>query len=38
MKAILFTATRATDRDRTNADAIYDSYAELPAIVDRLAG
>ena len=38
MKAILFTATRAADRDRTSADAICGSYAELPAIVDRLAG
>jgi hypothetical protein len=38
MKAILFTATRAVDRDRTSADAICGSYAELPAIIDRLAG
>ena len=38
MKAILFTATRAADRDRTSADAICGSYADLPAIVDRLAG
>ena len=38
MKAILFTATRAVDRDRTSADAICASYAELPAIIDRLAG
>src|SRR5258708_6557543 len=38
MKAILFIATRAADRDRTSADAICGTYAELPAIVDRLAG
>jgi putative hydrolase of the HAD superfamily len=37
MKAILFTATRPADRDRTSADAICDRHADLPAIVDRLA-
>jgi putative hydrolase of the HAD superfamily len=37
MKAILFTATRPTDRDTTTADAICDRHADLPAIVDRLA-
>jgi putative hydrolase of the HAD superfamily len=37
MRAILFTASRSVDRDRTTADAICDSYAALPAIVDRLA-
>jgi putative hydrolase of the HAD superfamily len=38
MKAILFTATRPHDRDRTTADAICERHADLPAIVDRLAG
>ena len=38
MKAILFTATRSHDRDRTTADAICERHADLPAIVDRLAG
>ena len=37
MKAILFTAKRANDRDTTSADAICDSHAELPAAIDRLA-
>jgi putative hydrolase of the HAD superfamily len=37
MKAILFTATRPTDRGDTTADAICDRHADLPAIVDRLA-
>ena len=37
MKAILFTAKRADDRDTTSADAICDSHAELPAAIDRLA-
>jgi putative hydrolase of the HAD superfamily len=36
-KAILFTATRADDRDITTADAICDNYSDLPAIIDRLA-
>ena len=38
MKAILFTATRPADKDKTSADAICDRHADLPAIVDRLAG
>jgi putative hydrolase of the HAD superfamily len=38
MKAILFTAMRAVDKDRTTADAICERHAELAAIVDRLAG
>jgi putative hydrolase of the HAD superfamily len=38
MKAILFTATRAADKDQTSADAICERHADLPAIVDRLAG
>ncbi len=37
MKAVLFTATRADDRDVTSADAVCDAHAELPAIIDRLA-
>ena len=37
MKAILFTASRAQDKDRTSADAICERHADLPAIVDRLA-
>lgn len=37
MRAILFTATRAADKDRTTADAICERHADLPAIVDRLA-
>ena len=38
MKAILFTATRPADKDRTSADAICERHADLPGIVDRLAG
>ena len=38
MKAILFTATRANDKATTTADAICERHADLPAIVDRLAG
>jgi HAD superfamily hydrolase (TIGR01549 family) len=37
MKAILFTATRAADKDRTTADAICERHADLVGIVDRLA-
>ncbi len=37
MKAILFTATRPADKDRTTADAICERHADLAAIVDRLA-
>jgi FMN phosphatase YigB (HAD superfamily) len=37
MKAILFTATRDRDRAITSADAICERYADLPAIIDRLA-
>ena len=37
MKAILFTATRDTDRDATSADAICERHGDLPGIVDRLA-
>jgi hypothetical protein len=38
MKAILFTATRAADKATTSADAICERHADLPGIVDRLAG
>lgn len=37
MKAILFTATRDADKAHTTADAIVDSYADLPAAIDALA-
>lgn len=36
-KAILFTATRADDRDITTADAICDHPRDLPRIIDELA-
>lgn len=36
-KAVLFTATRADDRETTTADAICDHHRDLPAIIDRLA-
>jgi len=38
MKAVLFIAKRANDRDTTSADAICASHAELPATIDRVAG
>jgi len=38
MKAILFTATRDADKDKTSANAICASHRELPAAIDRLAG
>jgi len=38
MKAILFTAARALDKDTTSAEAVCESHADLPGIVDRLAG
>ncbi|MEH6630131.1 MAG: HAD family hydrolase [Halopseudomonas aestusnigri] len=37
MKAILFTATRDADKGHTTADAIVNSYADLPDTIDRLA-
>lgn len=37
MQAILFTATRAQDRDRTSADAICASHRELPGVIEGLA-
>ncbi len=36
-KAILFVATRDVDKDATTADAVCESYRELPAIIDRLS-
>lgn len=38
MKAILFIAKRAHDKDTTSAEAICDSHADLPAAIDRVAG
>ena len=38
MKAVLFTAKRGVDRETTSADAICERHADLPAIIDRLAG
>jgi len=37
MKAILFIATRAADRDKTSADALCTAHLDLPGIIDRLA-
>ncbi len=37
MKAVLFIATRAQDKDRTSADAICARHAELPGVIDALA-
>jgi putative hydrolase of the HAD superfamily len=37
-KAILFTASRDNDKATTTADAICERHADLPALVDRLAG
>ncbi len=38
IKAILFTARRDRDKAITTANAICERYADLPAIIDRLAG
>jgi HAD superfamily hydrolase (TIGR01549 family) len=38
MKAVLFTVTRDVDKRHTQADAICERYADLPGIIDRLAG
>ncbi len=38
MKAVLFTATRDADRETTTADAICERHADLPGIIDKLAG
>lgn len=35
--AVLFTATRADDKDMTSADAICDSHKELPGVIAKLA-
>jgi HAD superfamily hydrolase (TIGR01549 family) len=37
MKAVLFTATRAHDKDITSADAICERHVDLPGIIDQLA-
>ena len=37
MRAILFTATRDVDQQGSKADAICQSYADLPAMIDRLS-
>ncbi len=37
-KAILFTASRDNDKATTSADAVCERHADLPAIVDLLAG
>jgi putative hydrolase of the HAD superfamily len=37
MKAVLFIATRAHDKDRTSADAVCARHADLPGIIDGLA-
>ena len=37
MQAILFTATRDNDQHGSEADAICDAYAELPALIDSLS-
>jgi putative hydrolase of the HAD superfamily len=38
MRAILFIGTRAVDKDRTSADAICARHADLPGVIDELAG
>ncbi len=38
MKAVLFTATRDVDKHHTRAEAICERYADLPGIIDQLAG
>jgi putative hydrolase of the HAD superfamily len=38
MKAVLFTATRDVDKATTSADAVCERHADLPAVIDRLAG
>lgn len=38
MKAVLFTASRDRDKATTSADAICERHADLPAVIDRLAG
>ncbi|MDC0935878.1 HAD family hydrolase [Pirellulales bacterium] len=36
IKAVLFTATRAADREGSSADAVCERYADLPGIIDDL--
>lgn len=36
MRSVLFTASRATDRDISTADAICDSWSELPSVITSL--
>jgi len=38
MKAILFTAARGADREKSTADAVCEDAAGLPALIDRLSG
>jgi putative hydrolase of the HAD superfamily len=38
MKAVLFTATRDEDKDWASADAVCERHADLPGIIDGLAG
>jgi len=38
MKAILFTASRAHDKDTTSAEAVCERHADLPGIIDSLSG
>ncbi len=38
MKAVLFSGVRNVDEATTSADAVCRDHAELPAIIDRLAG
>lgn len=37
MKAVLFTATRDRDKSQTTADAVCERYADLPAVIRRVA-
>jgi len=37
MKAVLFVASRAVDRENNTADAVCERHADLPAIINRLA-
>jgi putative hydrolase of the HAD superfamily len=37
MKAVLFIAKRANDKNTTSAEAICETHAELPATIDRVA-
>ena len=37
MRAVLFTATRDVDKPGNTADAVCESYADLPGIIDALA-